>query len=248
LKKSRDDSAVQFVLNEFVNILQESPEVVAENISLGRPDIERVKKLPLVAIYDSGFEIEELGFGSNFGESKEEKSEQLSGDGKTTEFKLQNKPLKPLSIVKIAKQSAMREPNDFRVDYASGNLIFRSPPPKGKNNVIVNYTIAKSVSEIKGLRIRIQCLIDMWAKDSAQCDSITLGVMKTILISCDKLSKSGISVRPVKCIEISSENNIITKGPKNLLFGRRLVYVADTNVTVEIKVPTIKEIQISNID
>ena len=240
---------MQFVLNEFVNILQDSSEVIAKNITLGRPDIDSAKNLPLIAIYDSGFEIEELGFGSNFGETKQEKSEQFSGDGKTNLFKLQDRPLKPLRNVKISKESTMREPNDFRVDYANGNLIFRSPPPKGKNNVIVNYTIAKSVSEMKGLRIRIQCLIDLWAKDSAQCDSMTLGVMKTILISGEKLSKSGIRVIPVRCVEISGENNMDTKNlQKNPLFGRRLVYFADTNVTVEMKIPTIEEIQISKIE
>jgi hypothetical protein len=265
---------LQFVISEIARILKEGipPRINKNNIVLDRPNFssKSVKVLlPLIAIYDSFFKFEEVGFGAGFSETREQIVEEFSGDGKTTLFKFRELPLRPLVKVESPKNYFRKEGDDFNVDYTKGTLTFRSPPAKGKNNALITYNIAKSAAQIKGLRLEIECNVDVWAKNAADCDMIAIDAMKALLVSTEELESKGINLRPSKGFSIvdddggrdshgQDENTRMnkmenvsrsrTEGRESRLakeaYGKRLIYIAETNVKADIKIPRIEKIYI----
>lgn len=265
---------MQFVLSEIARVLKEGiPGINKSSIVLDRPNfIKSAKALPLIAIYDSYFKFEEVGFSAGFGETREQVIEEFSGDGKTTLFKFRELPLRPLVKVESPRNYFRKEGDDFNVDYAKGTLTFRFPPAKGKNNTLITYSIAKSAAQIKGLRLEIECNVDVWAKNAADCDMIAIDAMKALLVSTEELESKGINLRPSKGFSIVEDDddgrahrdqdentttrmnkmeNISrsrTEGRESRLakeaYGKRLIYVAETNVKAEIKIPRIEKIYI----
>jgi hypothetical protein len=248
---------MHFVVSELGKILQEGLTGIGkENVILTRPDFtgeKRTLSLPLIGLYDSGFRFEEVGFGAAFGESREQRKDEFSGDGKRTIFRLQEKPIRPLITVETPKGFRIKETDDFTVDYVQGTLTFRSPLPKGKNNLIVIYSIAKSASEIEGLKLKITCCVDVWAKNSQMCDSMTIEAMKTILISRHNLISKGIYITPIRgsriidLSRVNESNNLTKTGEKPWeALGRRLLYLAETVIKVELKAARIEKIEITS--
>jgi hypothetical protein len=234
-----------FVLNEIGMILREQlAEINPQNILLGKPKkIPPANNLPLVAIYDKEFEMENIGIGSLIGEKKIEKLDEFNGDGKKTQFKLKNCPLKPLQSVEITS-NFFREFHDYKVNYSDGEITFKSPPSLGKNNIKIKYIPIDGTSQIKGLKLKIEYYIDIWAQNYSECDSITFDIVKAILISEEKMIDKGIRLIPVKGFSILDEL-YINESDSSSRYGRRLVYIADTYIKFEIKAPPIKDIKIS---
>lgn len=260
---------MQFVTAEIAKILQGVSGIDKSSIILDKPNPlgKSAKELPIIGVYDSGFRFEEVGFGAGFGETREERIEEFSGDGKTTIFKFHETPLRPLIKVESPKNNIRKEGDDFSVDYSKGTLTFRSTPTKGKNNIVVTYTIAKSAAQIKGLRLEIECNVDLWAKNAVECDGIALDAMKALLVSTEDLENKGINLRPVRGFSIvedsgnldgkdeimrpnktetASKSRAEAKETRHAreAYGKRLVYVAETNVKAEIKIPRIEKIHI----
>ena len=257
---------MQFVTSEIAKILQGITSVNKNNIVLDRPDFSTkvVKALPHIAIYDSGFKFQEVGFGAGLGETREQIIEEFSGDGKSTLFKIRELPLRPIIRVETPKSYFRKEGDDFSVDYVKGALTFRSPPVKGRNNILITYSVAKSAAQVKGLRLEIECNVDLWAKNAVDCDDIALDVMKALLVSTEELENQGINLRPSRGFNIVDndrespeqdenyrkkkiENTSGSKIENRLLkeaYGKRLIYVAETNVKAEIQIPRIEKIHI----
>lgn len=248
---------MHFVVSELGKILQGGLTGIGkENVILTRPDFageKRTMSLPLIGVYDFGFRFEEVGFGAAFGESREQRKDEFSGDGKRTIFRLQERPIRPLITVESPKGFRIKETDDFTVDYIQGSLAFRSPLPKGKNNLVIIYSVAKSAAEIEGLKLKIKCCVVVWAKNSQTCDSITIEAMKAILLSRHNLISKGIYVTPIRgsrIIDLSRENdgiNITKTGEKpREAVGRRLLYLAETSIKVELKAARIEKIEITS--
>lgn len=245
------------MVSELGKVLQESLTGIGkENVILKKPDFARQTppiSLPLIGLYDYGFRFEEIGFGAAYGESREQRKEEFSGDGKKTTFRLQEKPFRPLVNVESPTGFRIKETDDFTVDYMLGTLTLRSPLPKGKNNLVVIYTVAKSAAEIEALKLKIKCCVDVWAKNSQTCDSITIEAMKAILLARHILTSKGIYITPIRgsrIIDLSSENNggnITKTGEKaREALGRRLLYLAETSIKVELKAARIEKIEITS--
>ena len=233
-----------FVLNEIGMILREQlAGINPQNILLEKPKKISANNLPLVAIYDKGFEIENIGIGSLIAEKKIEKIDEFNGDGKKTQFKLKNCPLKPLQNVEIAS-NFLRESHDYKVNYSDGEITFKSPPSLGKNNIKITYIPIDGTSQIKGLKLKIEYYIDIWTQKYSDSDSTTLDVPKAILISEEKMTDKGLRLIPVKGFSILDEL-YTNESDSSGRYGRRLVYIADTYIKFEIKAPTIKDIKIS---
>lgn len=229
------------IITEISEVLQKGlqDKVDKRNIlTIRKVDLSESSSLPKVAVYDAGFKFEEIGLNGSLGDAREEVAERFDGDGKRTIFQLHDKPVRPL--LDVEEGSAKKnEIDDYKVNYDSGAIKFRSPPTKGEKNVIVRYMLPRATGEIKGLRLSIDCRIDIWAVDQKNCDDITIDVMKTLLLSKENLSSKGIRVIPVNGAAIedgSSSNNV---------HGRRLTYTLETDLQVRIDGSIIKKIHIS---
>lgn len=220
--------------------------IPGDNIILYHPltsHNEKVNTPPLVAIYDSGFKIEEIGLGSGVAESNEEIKEEFSGDGKKTVFKLRKRLLKPIIRVEYPTGTPMKSPDDFTIDYSRSSVIFRSPPAKGDNNIVARYAIARTVGEIRSLRLAIRCHIDVWAQDMITCDIMMSQTMKAILLSTEKLLANGIRISPIEGVNTTGSND---DNSTAMIFGRRLIYLAEVDVRAEQRVPPIEKIDVVN--
>ena len=272
---------MQFVLDEIVDLIRKDMDTVKkENILTGFPRYPNISdvlssdsSLPSIFIFDEGFKFEPGIFGVSFGETREETSQEFSGDGKILEFTLNRLPIRPIISVEAPLGNKLLEYEDFTVNYKSGLLKFRKSPPKGKNNLTVRYLAVGSVGESRGIRLSVKCLIDCFARNIYECDKLVLGVIRTILLSNEVLSHKGYSVKPITSFRIdpngrnfdsdSGNGRIHTSAESSTkkggtskkssgdselstldLFGRRLIYEIDTSIEVETKIPTIKEIHV----
>lgn len=207
-------------------------------------DPSKPSSLPTIAIYDTGFSFEKTGIGEAMGVTREQTQDEFSGDGIKTKFKLRNSSVRPLSSVEVPANNKLIETTDYTVDYLKNEITFRTPPPKvqkGKNNIFVTYSLAKSAGEVKGIRVKIHCNFDIWAKTSAQCDKLALGVVRSMLFAEDILSIKGIHLTPLGGTTISNTDGGKTKD----LFARRLNYHVEKDISFVEKVSRIETIEIS---
>lgn len=232
------------------------------------------KSFPSISIYDNGFTFDKIGIGYSGGQHRQEIIEQeFDSDGKNIIFKLANRPLRPIISIQNPKGIAKKEKDDYFFNYSTNEIKFISPPEKGKKNVIVKYVLAKNSAEVKILRLKLNCIIDIWSNaDNVECDSITLQIIKTILLNEDSLNSKNIHIQGMNCINLNTndedmnnynnndddENNnssrknnkksskIINKENKDdhYLFGRRLNYNVETDITTDIHIPIIEDIKI----
>lgn len=232
------------------------------------------KSFPSISIYDNGFTFDKIGIGYSGGQHRQEIIEQeFDSDGKNVIFKLANRPLRPIISIQSPKGIAKKEKDDYFFNYFTNQIKFISPPEKGKKNVIVKYVLAKNSAEVKILRLKLNCIIDIWSNaDNVECDSITLQIIKTILLNEDSLNSKNIHIQGVNCINLNTndedmnnynnndddENNnssrknnkksskIINKENKDdhYLFGRRLNYNVETDITTDIHIPIIEDIKV----
>ena len=227
---------------------------------------------PFVSIYDTGFTFEKIGIGYIGGQQKSETIEQeFDGNGKNLIFNLSDIPLRPLISIQSPKGIAKKEKDDYVCNYFTKQIRFNVPPEKGKKNVIVKYVLAKNSSEIKILRLKFNCIIDIWSNvDNVECDSITLQIIKTILLNEGPLNSKNIHIQGVDCINLktrldniqddndsNNDNNnnykknsnksskLVAKENKDdSIFGRRLNYNIESDIRIDTPIPIIKDIVI----
>ncbi|MGB0004642.1 MAG: hypothetical protein WBP74_08305 [Nitrososphaeraceae archaeon] len=207
-------------------------------------DPSKPGSLPTIAIYDTGFSFEKTGIGEAMGVTREQTQDEFSGDGIKTKFKLRNSTVRPLISVEVPANNKLTETTEYTVDYLKNEVTFRTPPPKvqkGKNNIFVTYSLAKSAGEVKGIRVKVHCNFDIWAKTSAQCDKLALGVVRSMLFAEDTLSIKGIHLTPLGGTTISDTDG----GKIKDLFARRLNYRVEKDISFAEKVPRIETIEIS---
>ena len=207
-------------------------------------DPSKPASLPTIAIYDTGFSFQKTGIGEAMGVTREQTQDEFSGDGIKTKFKLRNSAIKPLISVEVPAHNKLTETTDYTVDYLKNEITFRTAPPKvqkGKDNIFVTYSLAKSAGEVKGIRVKIHCNFDIWAKTLAQCDKLALGVVRSMLFAEDTLSVKGIHLTPLGGTTISDTDG----GRIKDLFARRLNYRVEKDFSFVEKVPKIETIEIS---
>jgi len=282
---------LSLVIDELVGIFREHFDRIANfnnNITIlssQTPDFSNMK-LPLVAVYDVGFSSEQVGLGAGFGVSRQERKNQFSGDGKQTTFKLSDEVVKPILDVVIKQQYSednkarkmitVNEHEDFKVDYKESTVIFRYPPQKGDKNIIIRYIVRRTTGEIRALRLKIKCFIDVWTNDLMQCNFMTEEIMKVLMDNEERLAALGINMNSPEGINLLNKANIkngslndgnnvssddaggtfyaaetettTTISTSRPAFGRRLMYIAETHLKVLKEIPTIKKIEIREKD
>lgn len=204
----------------------------------------KVGALPVISFYDTDFTFEKTGIGQGLSVASEETRDEFSGDGYNTKFKLKNIPLRPLISVEVPVGNKLMESSEYTVDYLKSEIGFRIAPSKaskGNPNIFVTYSMAKSAGESRGIRLKINCNFDIWAKNLAQCDELTLGVVKSILFADDSLISKGISLTLLGGTLITSEDGSKLKD----LFGRRLVCRVETDIHFVDKVARMEKIELT---
>ena len=179
-----------------------------------------------------------------------------------------NRPLRPIISIQTPKGIAKKEKDDYFFNYFTNQIKFISPPEKGKKNVIVKYVLAKNSAEVKILRLKVNCIMDIWSNaDNIECDSITLRIIKTILLNEDSLNSKNIHIQGVNCLNLNiseedsdnynyNNNNNRKNNKKNskiintennedhYLFGRRLNYHVETDISTDTHIPIMEDIKV----
>jgi hypothetical protein len=238
------------IADELVKVLQESvpPDVPEENIGRAKKktkpepsssEASAAKRLPAISVCSSDFTFRDAGVGGGGTDVKEKTEEQLSGDGKTKTFTLSERPLRPLIRVESPIGAEMHEKDDFVVDYAKNAIAFSSPPPKGKNAILVQYYSAKTSGDSKFVQMNITYNVDVWAADEKERDDITVDVIKAIALAEESLSSRGMRIRPI-------QGSNLEDGPLDgEVSVKRLTYSVEVDLQVEkTPVPRIERIEI----
>ena len=221
---SKVESALMKVLKDNLT------KVPNENIIIGE---RKNNSLPTISINNIDFEVKEVGFGRSAG--KIELQDVFSGDSKTTEFTLKEKPLKSIIEVELPPGNKLKE-NDYVVDYDRGVITFNSVPTKGKGNIIVTY---RKPSEVKGLKYNLRYYLTIWANDKTQRYLITAEVIKTLLQEEDALNREDIILKPTRGFNVTQNEE-----PRKKAQGRILEYIIETSLKVEIPLTRIEKIEI----
>jgi hypothetical protein len=155
---------------------------------------EAKAKPPSIAVLNPEFTVEESSLSGSEPERKETHEEKFNGDGRVIEFTLSQQPLRPLSV-EHPGGDLRREPDDYTVDYLHSKVSFRTPPEKGKGNVVIRYTGAKSSAELRSLRLNLKYLIEILGEDQSQRDEITLDVLRSLVLAKESLEHQGVTFR-----------------------------------------------------
>ena len=222
-----------------IKILQDNVKSVPkDNIRAKKPDFKVEKNLPAISFTNVDFNVEEIGIGGSTGPNKEGLQDVFSGDGKKREFTLAKKPLRPITKVEHPTGKEKKENTDYTVDYGKGMITFRSPPQKGRNNILIKYL---PPAETKGLKFNLKYHLETWARDESQRDTITIDVIKTLLKEGSALVKQGIFIKPIKGFNVHEDE--VPAG----VYGRTLEYLVETELQVEIPLPRIEEIEVQKV-
>jgi hypothetical protein len=222
-----------------VKVLQDNVKSVPkDNIRAKKPDPKVAKNLPAISFTNVDFNVEEIGIGGSTGPNKEGLQDIFSGNGQKREFTLINKPLRPITKVEHPSGKEKKENTDYTVDYGKGIITFRSPPEKGRNNILIKYL---PPAETKGLKFNLKYHLETWAKDESQRDTITIDVIKTLLKEGSALVKQGIFIKPIKGFNVNADE--VPAG----VYGKTLEYLVETELQVEISLPRIEEIEVRKV-
>jgi len=209
--------------------------VPPENIIIGEVDQKKTKSISLL---NTGFTVEEQGIGGSGGVKKEDVVENLDSDGKKKDFKLTHKPLRPLISLENPAGTLKNDPDDYSVNYAGGLISFRTPPEKGKGNVLVKYYIARASGETRNLKFILNYSLMIWADNPNDRSSITLEAIKVLYRERGNLAKRGVSeIRLIK-------GSLAEVGTKKVSM---IEYLVETIVKIEMPVPPIEKIEIGKI-
>jgi hypothetical protein len=219
-----------------VKVLQENVKSVPkDNIYPRKPDLKKGQNLPAISVINMDFNIKEIGIGGSTSPNKQLR-DIFSGDGKKTEFTLTKKPLRPIINVEHPLSKKKKEMTDYTVNYEKGSILFRSPPQKDKDNILIEYFLPV---ETKGLKFDLKYFLQIWTNDKAQRDAITIEVIETLLREESSLIKQGIFIKP-----ISGSNSPLNEGVPEGVYVKTLEYSVETELQVEIPLPRVEKIEI----
>lgn len=206
-------------------------------VAAGEPDLKKPQFLSLVC---TSFSAGEEGIGGSGGVGREAATDDFPADGKTSEFTLSKKPVRPLLAVETPVGTARNAPDDFTVNYDTGVLTFRVAPEK-KTKVRVNYNTEITTGETRTIRFFLTYHLVIGAGTREECDAIILETIRVLIRERPRLEKGGVAeLRLVRGFaRVYPENRDRTVDV--------LEYEAQTTIRIEIPVPPIERITIQNL-
>jgi hypothetical protein len=224
--------------NVILEVLQKglSEHVSADAVYIGEFDPKLATSLSVVC---SSFSVEEEGIGGSGGVRRESVSDDFSSDGKTAEFPLSQKPVRPLLSVETPPGTARNTPDDYTVDYDRGTVTLRVVPDK-KAKIRIAYYVDHPVAETRTIRFLLTYHLTIGARTREESDAIVLETIKLLYRERSRLEQRGIS--EVRLVRGFVESFPETKGT----VANVLEYQAQTTVQIEIPMPPIARIAIEN--
>ncbi len=212
--------------------------VPSENIALGEVDPKKGKCL---ALANTDFVVEELGIGGSAGVKREEVTENIKPDGVSREFNLSGKPLRPIIGVERPIGTTMTEPDGYKIDYSTGKITFRAAPAKGES-IRVRYYLARSIAEVKMLKLALTYYLTIWADDPREREDITLEAIKALYSQATELGRQGIGgIKLIKGTLVDLPGDLSRK-------ARRIEYRVEADIAIELPQPPIERIEIGAIE
>jgi len=208
-----------------------------DTVAVGEPDAKKPKFLSIVC---TSFSAGEEGIGGSGGVKREAVTDDFPADGKTAEFTLSQKAVRPLLSVETPVGTARSTPDDYTVDYERGVLTFRVVPEK-KTKVRVNYSVDRAVGETRTIRFFLTYHLAIGAATREECDAIILETIRVLSRERPRLEKGGVT-------ELRLVRGFARMYPENK--DRTvdvLEYEAQTTIQIEIPVPPIERITIANL-
>jgi hypothetical protein len=211
-----------------------SGHIPSDDIYIGEFDPQKPKSISLVC---SSFTVEEEGIGGSGGVKREKITDDFSSDGKKTDFKLSQKPIRPLISVEIPAGTIKNTPDDYTIDYDRSVITLRVIPEK-KKVIRVTYNIDRPVAETRDLRFFLTYRLTIGTDNQEESDMIALETIKVLYRERSRLEKGGISeMRLIRgFVEMLLENKGKTVNV--------LEYEAQTTVQIELPMPPIDRITI----
>jgi len=222
--------------NTIIDVLKRNLETVPkENITTKKPDLRAKKNLPAISVENVSFEADEVGVGRSVDTPDKEREEFFSGDGKKLSFTLSEKPVRPVLSVEHPVGTRRRNEVDYSVDYERGVINFRSPPEKGKKNVRIKYLIPL---ETKGVKFNLRYHVDVWGREEAERDRITVDVIKALLRDEEAFSRKGIFIRPLRGFNRPTDETTVD------ISAKTVEYLLEAYLKVEVPLPRIERVEI----
>jgi hypothetical protein len=224
--------------NVIVEFLQKglSGLLSSDAVYSGEPDPKKAKSVSVVC---SSFSVEEEGIGGSGGIKRETVSDDFISDGKTGEFPLSQKPVRPLISVETPPGTLKNTPDDYTIDYDRGTVTLRVVPEK-KAKIRMNYFVDRPVAETRTIRFRLTYSLTVAANTKEETDEIVLETIKVLYRERSRLEQRGVS--EMKLVQGYGESLLENKGK----VVNVLEYKAQTTVQIEIPVPPIARIEIEN--
>lgn len=230
------------ISGDLAKAIQENIESVTKKNVSARSPPSSAGSLPAVFVYSPRFTFEEVGIGVEGTDVKEEKNESFNGDGSRTSFSLSGKAQRPLVRVEAPAGQVQVERIDYRMDYAKGTIVFRSAPPKGKQNVSVIYNSASGAGRTRQIHLNVVCNVDVWAGNEKQRDDITVDVIRAVALSQETFASDGRQLKPVEGIDLYGAADL----PENVR-AKRLVYTVEANLEVKVPAARIERIDVKQL-
>ena len=224
--------------NIILEVLQKglTKDLPADAVYIGEFDPRRAKSLSLEC---TSFSVEEEGIGGSGGIKRETVSDDLPTDGKTAQFTLSQKPVRPLISVETPPGTLKNTPDDYTIDYDRGMVTLRVVPEK-KAKLRISYYVDRPVAETRTIRLLLTYHLTIGAKSREESDAIVTETIRVLYRERSRLEKQGIS--EVKLVRGFTESFPEEKGT----VANVLEYQAQTTVQIEIPMPPIARIEIEN--
>lgn len=209
--------------------------VPVDNITVGKPEKDSV---PSVSAEIEEYIFEEQGIGQSMGVKMERNTDTFPTDGKKKEFTLSQQAVKLPMVVESPKGTALKETEDYTLNYESGTVSFRNPVDNAKHEILITYTIKRGVAEVRILAFNLLYTLTITDKSVEGRDRVALEVMKTLFRKRSDLLKKGI--QEVTLVRGYATNDTLPKGR----YATTIEYEIQATTEIEMAVPPMERIEI----
>ena len=221
------------VEEQVIKVLQEGMDGVPKNSISTK--IKDLKKTPAVQVTNVSFRLGDSGLGRPIVGEENLQRDVFSGDSKKTEFKLSEKPVRPIISVESPLGNKIND-NMFSIGYREATIIFNEPPTSGENNIAIRYI---KPFETIGLHLNLTYNINVYGKDEEERDALAVKVLESVLKGESKLNGESISLKLVTGYNI----DVIPENLKDA-YGKTIEYTLDSPLIVLIESGIMEEIDI----
>jgi hypothetical protein len=221
------------VEEQVIKVLQEEMKGIPKNSISTK--IKDLKKTPAVQVTNVSFRLGDKSLGRPIVGEENLQKDVFSGDGKKTEYKLSEKPVRPIISVESPIGSRIDE-SMFTIGYREATITFNDPPETGKNNIAIRYI---KPFETVGLHLNLTYHINVYGDNEEERDTLTEKVLESVLKGEERLNGESLSLEFVKGFNI-------TVSPENLpnSYGKTIEYTVNTPFIVLIESGIMEEIEI----